>query len=130
MTGLSRRQFLHATAAAAAATGLGFDVLAPQLARAATPSADVPSTLLQTIRQGSILSGEYRTLTTGPGEPYLPRIDVLRRSPAPARPTAPRSLLYLGPLSDPPLIQAPSPGRPHAEDVLDHSPVVACLHPP
>lgn len=60
MTGLSRRQFLHAAAAAAAATGLGFDILAPQLARAATPSADIPSTLLQTIRRGPILSGKYR----------------------------------------------------------------------
>lgn len=129
MTGLSRRQFLHATAAAAAATGLGFDVLAPQLARAATPSVDVPSTLLQTIRQGSILSGKYRMLTTGPGEPYLPRIDVLRRSPSPTRTTARRSLLYLGHLSDLHVIEAQSPGRIEPMIVQDHSAWGSAFHP-
>lgn len=129
MTGLSRRQFLHATAAAAAATGLGFDFLAPQLARAATPSADIPSTLLQTIRQGSILSGKYRTLTTGPGEPYLPRIDVLRRSPSPARATARRSLLYLGHLSDLHVIEAQSPGRIEPMIVQAHSAWGSAFHP-
>ncbi|WP_396644783.1 TIGR03767 family metallophosphoesterase [Microbacterium sp.] len=129
MTGLSRRQFLHATAAAAAATGLGFDVLAPQFARAATPSADVPSTLLQTIRQGSILSGTYRTLTTGPGEPYVPRIDVLRRSPSPARTTARRSLLYVGHLSDLHVIEAQSPGRIEPMIVQDHSAWGSAFHP-
>ncbi len=129
MTGLSRRQFLHATAAAAAATGLGFDVLAPRLARAATPSADIPSTLLQTIRQGSILSGKYRTLTTGPGEPYLPRIDVLRRSPSPARTTARRSLLYIGHLSDLHVIEAQSPGRIEPMIVQDHSAWGSAFHP-
>ena len=129
VTGLSRRQFLHATAAAAAATGLGFDVLAPQLARAATPSVDVPSTLLQTIRQGSILSGKYRTLTTGPGEPYLPRIDVLRRTPSPTRTTARRSLLYLGHLSDLHVIEAQSPGRIEPMIVQDHSAWGSAFHP-
>jgi metallophosphoesterase (TIGR03767 family) len=129
VTGLSRRQFLHATAAAAAATGLGFDVLAPQLARAATPAADIPSTLLQTIRQGSILSGKYRTLTTGPGEPYLPRIDVLRRSPSPARTTARRSLLYLGHLSDLHVIEAQSPGRIEPMIVQAHSAWGSAFHP-
>ena len=129
MTGLSRRQFLHATAAAAAATGLGFDVLAPQLARAATPPAGIPSTLLQTIRQGSLLSGKYRTLTTGPGEPYLPRIDVLRRSPSPARATARRSLLYLGHLSDLHVIEAQSPGRIEPMIVQAHAAWGSAFHP-
>lgn len=129
MTGLSRRQFLHATVAAAAATGLGFDVLAPQLARAATPAAGIPTTLLQTIRQGSILSGKYRTLTTGPGEPYVPRIDVLRRSPSAARTTARRSLLYLGHLSDLHVIEAQSPGRIEPMIVQDHSAWGSAFHP-
>lgn len=129
MTGLSRRQFLHATAAAAAATGLGFDFLAPQLARAATLSADIPSTLLQTIRRGPVLSGKYRTLTTGPGEPYVPRIDVLRRSPSPARTTARRSLLYLGHLSDLHVIEAQSPGRIEPMIVQDHSAWGSAFHP-
>lgn len=129
MTGLSRRQFLHATAAAAAATGLGFDFLAPQLARAATPQVGIPSTLLQTIRQGSILSGTYRTLTTGPGEPYLPRIDVLRRAPSSARTTARRSLLYLGHLSDLHVIEAQSPGRIEPMIVQNHSAWGSAFHP-
>ncbi|CAH0191317.1 TIGR03767 family metallophosphoesterase [Microbacterium sp. Bi128] len=129
MTGLSRRQFLHATVAAAAATGLSLDVLAPQLARAATPAAGIPTTLLQTIRQGSILSGKYRTLTTGPGEPYVPRIDVLRRSPSAARTTARRSLLYLGHLSDLHVIEAQSPGRIEPMIVQDHSAWGSAFHP-
>ncbi|MBT9606168.1 TIGR03767 family metallophosphoesterase [Microbacterium sp.] len=129
MTGLSRRQFLHATVAAAAATGLSLDVLAPQLARAATPAAGIPTTLLQTIRQGSILTGKYRTLTTGPGEPYVPRIDVLRRSPSAARTAARRSLLYLGHLSDLHVIEAQSPGRIEPMIVQDHSAWGSAFHP-
>ncbi len=92
MTGLSRRQFLHVAAAAAAATGIGLDALSAASARAAAApaalAAGIPTTLQQTIRQGSLVSGRYRALTTGPGEPYLPRTDVLRRAPSAAR-TAP-----------------------------------------
>lgn len=54
MTGLSRRQFLHVAAAAAAATGIGLDTLSAASARAATApgalAAGIPTTLQQTIR--------------------------------------------------------------------------------
>lgn len=118
--GLSRRQFLTGTAALAAAAALPFDLLGERLAASASP-ADVPTTLLQTIRQGAIAQGQYRTLTTGPGEPYVPRLDVLRRAPAAARAARRRSLLYLGHLSDLHVIDAQSPGRIEPMIELSHT---------
>lgn len=94
---LSRRQFLLRTALLAAAAGVRIDDLAPRLASAPTTSAaDIPTTLLQTIRQGSVIKGSYRGLTTGPGEPYIPRLDVLRTTPDAARTASRRSLLCTG----------------------------------
>ncbi|RFA08828.1 metallophosphoesterase [Subtercola boreus] len=136
MTGLSRRQFLAHSAALAAATGLGLDILAPQLASAATPPAgralaqgDIPTTLLQTIRQAGVLQGSYRGLTTGPGEPYVPRLDVLGRAASASRLASRRSLLYLGHLSDLHVIDAQSPARIEPMIVSDHSAWGSAFHP-
>lgn len=126
---LSRRQFLARSAVLAAATGLSIDHLAPRLAVAATPGADVPTTLLQTIRQGSVVTGSYRALTTGPGEPYIPRRDVLRADPGSGRAAARRSLLYLGHLSDLHVIDAQSPGRIEPMIVQDHAAWGSAFHP-
>lgn len=135
MSGLNRRQFLARTALLAAATGLNIDVLAPHLARGLTAPRttagidDIPTTLLQTIRQGSVVTGQYRALTTGPGEAYLPRLDILRRSPDAARTQSRRSLLYLGHLSDLHVIDAQSPGRIEPMIVQDHSAWGSAFHP-
>ena len=132
MTGLSRRQFLHVAATAAAATGIGLDALVAASARAQAPTATaagIPTTLQQTIRQGSVVSGRYRALATGAGEPYLPRTDVLRRAPSAARTASRRSLLYLGHLSDLHVIEAQSPGRIEPMIVQDHSAWGSAFHP-
>lgn len=132
MTGLSRRQFLHVAATAAAATGIGLDALVAASARAQAPAATaagIPTTLQQTIRQGSVVSGRYRALATGAGEPYLPRTDVLRRAPSAARTASRRSLLYLGHLSDLHVIEAQSPGRIEPMIVQDHSAWGSAFHP-
>ena len=129
---LSRRQFLLRSALLAATTGLSIDDLAPRLAGAATtaPSAaDVPTTLLQTIRQGSVITSSYRGLTTGPGEPYIPRLDVLRAAPDAARTASRRSLLYLGHLSDLHVIDAQSPGRIEPMIVQNHPDWGSAFHP-
>ncbi|CAN5146677.1 TIGR03767 family metallophosphoesterase [soil metagenome] len=128
MPGLSRRQFLTRSALLAVATGLDLEFLAPNLASAA-PVGDVPTTLLQTIRQGAVTSGRYRTLATGPGEPYVARLDVLRTSPAQARAASRRSLLYLGHLSDLHVIDAQSPGRIEPMIVQGHSAWGSAFHP-
>ncbi|UFS60809.1 TIGR03767 family metallophosphoesterase [Subtercola endophyticus] len=137
MPGLSRRQFLTRAAMLAAATGLNVEFLAPELARAATgeraaagaAAGDIPTTLLQTIRQGALTTASYRTLTSGPGEPYVARIDVLRRTPAAGRAAARRSLLYLGHLSDLHVIDAQSPARIEPMIVQDHSAWGSAFHP-
>ncbi|MGN6325086.1 TIGR03767 family metallophosphoesterase [Pseudolysinimonas sp.] len=133
MPGLSRRQFLAGAASAAAVTGLSIDVLGPALtARAATASTTAgatPSTLQQTILRGATGQGGYHTLTTGPGEPYLPRLDVLRREPGAARAGARRSLLYLGHLSDLHVIDAQSPARIEPMIVQDHAAWGSAFHP-
>lgn len=132
MAGLSRRQFLARTALLAAATGVSFDRLGPLLhaesVRAAS-AVDVPTTLAQTILQGGVQKGRYRTLVTGPGEPYIPRLDVLRATANPDRAAARRSLLYLGHLSDLHVIDAQSPGRIEPMIVQDHSAWGSAFHP-
>ena len=69
MPGLSRRHFLTGVAALAAATGLNIDVLGRGLAARAQTTAQtaagIPTTLQQTILQGSVIQGSYRGLTTG-----------------------------------------------------------------
>ncbi len=135
MPGLSRRQFLTHAAALAAATGLSLDTLGPRLANASTslPAATwiegTETTLMQTILQGGVVQGQYRSLTTGPGEPYIPRFDVLGRRASDARVASRRSLLYLAHLSDMHVIEAQSPGRIEPMIVQDHSSWASAFHP-
>lgn len=129
MGGLSRRQFLARTAALAAALGVSVETLAPQLALAQTDPGEIPSTLLQTILYGPVTKGSYRTLTAGPGEPYIARYDVLGRTADPTRTSRRRSLLYLGHLSDLHVIDAQSPGRIEPMIVQDHSAWGSAFHP-
>ncbi|QJU54867.1 TIGR03767 family metallophosphoesterase [Herbiconiux sp. KACC 21604] len=151
MPGLSRRQFIAAVGALAAASAIPREVLGPALAGQASPlgagatpqhplvsatavdpaaaAAAAPSTLQQTILQGAVQKGSYRTLVTGPGEPYLPRLDVLGRAPEAGRVAARRSLLYLGHLSDMHVIDAQSPGRIEPMIVQDHSAWGSAFHP-
>ncbi|MGK9148168.1 TIGR03767 family metallophosphoesterase [Plantibacter flavus] len=140
MPGLSRRQFMTRAAVIAAATGLDLDLLGPRLATVAAAATtapatvlpgnqDIPTTLLQTIRQGGVTAGRYRTLTTGPGEPYLPRLDILRATPTANRQAARRSLLYLGHLSDLHVIDAQSPARIEPMIEQDHAAWGSAFHP-
>ncbi|MFM9876329.1 MAG: hypothetical protein ACKVOG_00565, partial [Rhodoglobus sp.] len=129
MSGLSRRQFLLTAAAAAAAAGVPLEAVGAAAAAEVAPAADAPSTLLQTILQGGKVTGEYRTLVAGPGESYLPRVDLLGRAPDAARAAARRSLLYLGHLSDMHVIDAQSPGRIEPMIVQDHSAWGSAFHP-
>ena len=86
MPGLSRRHFLTGVAALAAATGLNIDVLGRGLvARAQTTAqtaASIPTTLQQTILQGSVIQGSYRGLVTGAVYPSSrhPASDALERT--------------------------------------------------
>ncbi len=132
MGGLSRRQFLARVAAAAALTGLNYSVVgraaASALTRAAPPGSRA-TTLDQTILQGSVVTRKYRRLVTGPGEPHLPRLDVLKRAPNADRAAARRSLLYLGHLSDLHVIDAQSPGRIEPMIVQDHEAWGSAFHP-
>lgn len=130
MPGLSRRQFLSYAAVLAATTGLPLETLVPRLTAPMAPAAIGPSTLDQTILQGSVMSGpHYRRLVSGPGEPYLARLDVLRAAPATARATARRSLLYLGHLSDLHVIDAQSPGRIEPMIEQNHAAWGSAFHP-
>ncbi len=145
MTGLSRRQFLAATSALAAASALPQHLLAPALASesatlrpsgrggirmpSSATATTAPSSLQQTILQGAVQKGSYRTLVTGPGEPYLPRLDVLGRAPSANRAASRRSLLYLGHLSDMHVIDAQSPGRIEPMIEQDHSAWGSAFHP-
>jgi metallophosphoesterase (TIGR03767 family) len=126
--GLSRRQFIAHAAMLAAAAGLSLEELAPILAADAAPG-EGPSTLLQTILQGAVQKGSYRTLVSGPGEPYLPRIDLLGRDPGRRRELTRRSLLYLGHLSDLHVIDAQSPGRIEPMILQDHAAWGSAFHP-
>ena len=132
MAGLTRRQFLARAAVLAAATGVPIDSLAPPISAASANAArvaDVPTTLLQTILQGAVQKGRYRTLVTGPGEAYVPRLDVLRRKPSANRTASRRSLLYIGHLSDLHVIDAQSPGRIEPMIVQDHAAWGSAFHP-
>lgn len=111
MPGLSRRGFLAAAGALSASLGLDLARVGPSLAAPLAPAVDAPSTLLQTIRQRTVGYRQYRTLVSSPGEPYLPRVDLLDRAPRPERARTRRSLFYLGHLSDVHIIDAQSPAR-------------------
>ena len=111
MPGLSRRQFMAVTGALAGAFAISRQALGAELA-APTKVRDVPTTLLQTIRMSATAArGEYRTLLAAPGEPYIPRYDVLGAVAADDRAARRRSLLYLAHLSDIHIIDAQAPAR-------------------
>ncbi|GAA2235225.1 TIGR03767 family metallophosphoesterase [Herbiconiux moechotypicola] len=145
MPGLSRRQFIAAVTALAAAHAVPVETLGPALAAepalpgggasgtqgraAAAAAGPAPSTLEQTVLQGAVQKGSYRTLVTGPGEPYLPRLDVLGHAANPDRAAARRSLLYLGHLSDMHVIDAQSPGRIEPMIEQNHSAWGSAFHP-
>lgn len=127
MTGLSRREFLTRVAALASVTGLNALALGAKLA--AAPVLPELSTLTQTIRQSARANRSYRTLVAGPGEDFIPRLDVLRRVPEAARTESRRSLLYLGHLSDLHLIDPQSPARLEPMIVQSHSTWAGAFHP-
>lgn len=110
MAGLSRRGFLAASAAVASMWAIPFETLAQATAARAMPTEKL-TTLLQTIRVGSIQRGQYRGLTAGPGEAHVARFDLLGKAADPARVGRRRSLLYMGHLSDIHIIDAQSPAR-------------------
>ncbi len=110
MAGLTRRAFLASSTALAGAFALPTDVLSRALAAPLKPGS-APTTLQQTIRLSSTATDQYRQLLNAPGEPYVPRLDILRRQPAASRTTQRRSLGYLGHFSDIHIIDAQSPGR-------------------
>ncbi len=129
MPGLSRRQFLATVSALASTWHLEAPALGAVLAAPLAPAVDARSTLAQTILQGSVTQGSYRTLVAGPGEAYVPRLDVLRRPPGSGRAATRRSLAYLGHLSDMHVIDAQSPGRIEPIIVTDHSAWASAFHP-
>jgi len=110
MGSLSRRGFLAATAGLAASLGVPERALGARLAQPAKP-ADVSTTLEQTIRFTAPKYRQYRHLTVGPGEAYIPRYDVLGRRAAPGRVGRRRTIAYLGHLSDIHIMDAQSPAR-------------------
>lgn len=110
MSGLSRRAFLASTAALAAAFSVPRDALAAAIAAPLRP-ADIPTTLQQTLRFTEPVYNKYRKLVNAPGEPYIPRYDVLGKVANPNRVKTRRSLYYMGHLSDIHMIDAQSPAR-------------------
>lgn len=110
------------TAALAASLGLPRESLAQVLAQPAAP-ADVPTTLQQTILQRSTPQQKmYRTLTTGPGDAFIVRPDLVGADPNPARAGTRRSIAYLGHTSDIHIIDTQSPAR--LEPVSEFSPTL------
>ncbi len=111
MAHFSRRRFLGVSAGLAATWGLSPQLMGRALAAPETP-ADVPTTLLQTFRQSSTpVTGQYRTLLSGPGETYTPRFDLIGKKANNARVNQRRSLAYLGHMSDIHIIDPQSPAR-------------------
>ena len=110
MAHLSRRTFLATTSALAAACALPTELLGKALAAPLAPSG-APTTLQQTILQSATANRGYRTLVSAPGEAYIVRHDILRKTPSPARVANRRSLLYIGHLSDIHIIDAQGPAR-------------------
>ncbi len=110
MAELSRRRFLAASAGLAAAWGISRQAMGSALAAPPEPG-DIPTTLLQTIRQSTTTTSQYRTLLTGPGETYVPRYDLIGNKAESARANRRRSLAYLGHMSDIHIIDPQSPAR-------------------
>jgi metallophosphoesterase (TIGR03767 family) len=110
---LTRRRFLQAVAAVAAATRLPFEVV--EAAMAADPTG---TTLDRTIVR--LLSSGYATLGYGPGEPHEPHPDnPVARDPASPR----RALVAFAQLTDIHLVDAQSPLRVEWIDRFE-----SCLH--
>lgn len=120
MAGLSRREFLALVATLSAGWGVSYQLLGSALAVPRT-AADAPTTLRETVRLGAVQQGQYRTLTSAPGEPYVTRLDVLGREPAAGRVNARRSLAYLGHFSDIHVMDAQAPARLEPMQQQSHS---------
>ncbi len=120
MAGLSRRAFLATVGALSAAWAIPADALGGRLAQASTPGS-APSTLDRTIRLGSVARGSYRLLATGPGEAYVPRVDLIGVAANKARVAQRRSLFYCGHFSDIHIMDAQSPGRLEPLIAFNHS---------
>ncbi|MFN2561362.1 MAG: TIGR03767 family metallophosphoesterase [Jatrophihabitans sp.] len=106
--GVTRRQALGMGAAAAGAVAAG-SVLRAGSASADTafPVAPEPTTLARTLQHDQ--PNNYRHIVVGPGEPTLPRTELLPTSPAPA--TTRVALAAFAQLTDMHLIDAQSPAR-------------------
>ncbi|MFN3340088.1 MAG: TIGR03767 family metallophosphoesterase [Dietzia sp.] len=113
----------------AALWGMAPGALGVRLAAAQTSPEAPLSTLSGTILRNAGDAHSYRTLAAGPGEDYLPRLDILRSSPSPTRVNARRSILYLGHLSDMHVIDAQSPCRIEPMIVQDHATWGSAFHP-
>jgi metallophosphoesterase (TIGR03767 family) len=111
MSGVSRRRFIAGVSALAIGWGVSRQVLGDALALPMR-AADVPTTLLQTIKMSSSAArGSYRTLLAGAGEDFIARVDLLGREADPRRSTSRRSLYYFAHLSDIHVIDAQTPAR-------------------
>lgn len=110
LTGLSRRAFLATTGVLAATFAVPRQALGAVLAAPLKP-ADVPTTLQQTVTFTAPVYNKYRTLVAGPGEPYIPRLDILGNEPSADRTTTRRSLMYIGHYTDIHMIDAQAPAR-------------------
>ncbi|MFA7266005.1 MAG: TIGR03767 family metallophosphoesterase [Candidatus Nanopelagicales bacterium] len=128
VAGLTRRAFMASTAALAAAFAVPRDALGAVLAAPLKP-ADVPTTLQQTITIGAPVYNQFRKLTTGPGEAYVPRYDILGKVADPARANTRRSLMYLGHYTDIHMIDAQSPARLDVMNGQSMSLWAGCIHP-
>lgn len=108
---LSRRRFIAATTALAAAWAIPREAMGKALA-APMRVSEAPSTLLQTIKLAARpVRGAYRTLVSASGEEFIPRFDVLGRTADGQRSRNRRSLFYLAHLSDIHVIDAQTPAR-------------------
>ena len=120
MAGLSRRAFLATVAGLSAAWALPREALGRSLSSPLV-RGEGPTTVGQTILVGSVRTGSYRVLRTGPGEPYYPRLDLTGEIPDPARAQRRRSLAYVGHLTDMHIIDAQSPARFEPMIAQDHA---------
>lgn len=91
--------------------------------------ADVPTTLRETIRQRTSGNKQYRTLTAAPGEPVVPRYDLLGRAADAGRVGSRRSIAYLGHMSDMHVIDAQSPARGEPMAAFDPSLFQGAIRP-
>lgn len=128
MGGLSRRGFLASTGVLAATWGIAPRTLGAALATPSAP-ADVPTTLLQTVRQRSVGTKQYRTLVSAPGEPYIPRFDLLGKVASDSRSRSRRSLVYLGHMTDIHVQDAQSPARLDPMQMVSESVFAGAMRP-